>query len=110
MKSSKKLQAMLNNLDIYERDVEQYQRMLMRNSSDSLKERLNSTLVAKSLLEQAIIKFIPTIEQEIRLIQLEKEYALFNRAFNNSVYECQEKEDRENQISKLKKEIDEKIN
>lgn len=110
MKSSKKLQAMLNNLDIYERDVEQYQRMLMRNSSDSLKERLNSTLVAKSLLEQAIIKFIPTIEQEIRLIQLEKEYALFNRSFNNSICEFQEKEDRENQISKLKKEIDEKIN
>ena len=110
MKSTKRLQSMLNNLDIYERDIETYQRMMTRSPSDNLRDRLNTSMVAKNELEQAIIKFIPLIEKELRLIKLEQEYAVFIRNFNNSMCGFVEKSDREIEIGELKIEIDERIN
>ena len=110
MKSTNKLQSLLNNLDIHERDIETYQRMMLRSPSDNLKKRLNSTMVAKHQLEQAIVNIVPMVEKELELIKLEKEFSVFNIQFNAGFCDIVEKIDRELEIKELKKEIDERIN
>ena len=111
MKSTKKLQVLLNKLDIHERDLETYQRMMVRSPSDNLKSRLNTTMIAKNQLEQTIIKLVPTVEKEIELIKIEKEFSqLMNSISLGLNVDLDVVYSKQDEIEQLKKEIDERIN